>query len=104
MIHKRHAIDGNRVIVTFEIPDSVWADHIHLVGDFNDWDRQSLPFRHNGRDGWQVELELERGGEYHFRYLVDGDHWRSDRHADRHVVGADGSYHSVVIAQVPQAG
>jgi 1,4-alpha-glucan branching enzyme len=103
MIHKRHSIDGNGVIVTFEIPGSVWADRIHLVGDFNGWDRQSLPFRHNRRDDWQVEVELERGHEYHFRYLVDGDHWRSDRHADGQAVGSDGAYDSVVIAQLPQA-
>jgi 1,4-alpha-glucan branching enzyme len=102
MIRKRHSTNGDRVIVTFEIPDSVWADHINLVGDFNDWDRESLPLRHNGRGCWQVEVELERGREYHFRYLVDGDNWRSDRHADRHVVGADGAYDSVVIAQLPQ--
>jgi 1,4-alpha-glucan branching enzyme len=103
MIHKRHSVDGEGVIVTFEIPGSVWADSIHLVGDFNGWDRQSLPFRHNRRDDWQVEVELERGREYRFRYLVDGDQWRSERHADRHAVGADGVYDSVVIAQLPKA-
>ena len=104
MIHKRHSSDGNGVIVTFEIPGSVWADRIHLVGDFNDWDQESLPFRYNRQDDWQVEVELEQGREYHFRYLVDGDHWRSDRHADCQVVGTDGVYDSVVIAQLPQAG
>jgi 1,4-alpha-glucan branching enzyme len=92
------------VLVTFEIPDSVWADRMHLVGDFNDWDRESLPFHHNGRALWQVEIELEQGGEYRFRYLIDGEHWRSDRHADRHVAGEDGVYDSVVIAQLPRAG
>ena len=92
------------MIVTFEIPDSVWADRMHLVGDFNGWDRESLPFRHNGRDVWQVEIELEQGGEYHFRYLIDGDHWRSDYQADRHAAGADGVNDSVVIAQLPRAG
>ena len=104
MINKRPSHNKNKVIVTFEIPDSVWADRMHLVGDFNDWDRESLPFHHNGRDLWQVEIELERGGEYHFRYLIDGAHWRSDYHADRHTEGADGVNDSVVIAQLPRAG
>jgi 1,4-alpha-glucan branching enzyme len=103
MIHKRLSADGDRVIVTFEIPGSVWADRIHLVGDFNDWDRESLPLYHNGRDHWQVEVDLDRGVEYHFRYLIDGDHWRSDRHADLHALGSDGVFDSVVIAQLPQA-
>jgi hypothetical protein len=103
MIHKRLSADENNVIVTFEIPDSVWADCIHLVGDLNDWNRESLPLRHTGGDVWQLEVELERGREIHFRYLVDGAHWRSDRHADAHVAGEDGAYDSVVIAQLPQA-
>ena len=61
MIHKRPSKNKDRVIVTFEIPSSIWADQIHLVGDFNDWDRRSLPFHQNGQDDWRVEVELEVG-------------------------------------------
>jgi 1,4-alpha-glucan branching enzyme len=104
MIHKRMSKNGDKVIVAFEIPGSVWADQIHLVGDFNDWNRESLPLRRNGRDDWRVEVELDRGREYHFRYLIDGDNWRSEWRADRHVAGSDGAYDSVVIAQLPQVG
>jgi len=111
MIHKRPSTDESKVVITFEIPGSVWADRIHLVGDFNSWDRQSLPFRLTRQDTWQVELELEQGREYRFRYLVDGADWRSDRHADLHTLGSDGALDSVIItettqvvrAQLPQA-
>ena len=72
MIHKQPSSDGDKVIVTFEIPGSVWADRITLVGDFNNWDQESLPFHHNRRDDRQVRVELEPGREYRFRYLVDG--------------------------------
>ncbi len=104
MINKRPSGSKDKVLVTHEIPDSVWADRLHLVGDFDDWDRESLPFHHNGRDLWQVEIELEQGGEYHLRCLVDGEYWRSDRHAGRHAAGEDGMCDSVVTAQLPQAG
>jgi len=97
MIHKRPSADENKIIVTFEIPGSVWAECIHLVGDFNDWDQKNLPFRHTREGTWQVELELDRGQEYHFRYLIDGDHWRSDWHADLYTAGADGAFNSVII-------
>ena len=105
MIYKRPSTDQDHVVITFEIPGSVWADRIHLVGDFNEWDRENLPFHLTRREIWQVELELERGREYHFRYLVDGAYWRSDRHADLHTLGADGLLDSVVItgATRPQA-
>ena len=50
----------------------------------------------------EVELELEQGREYHFRYLVDGADWRSDRHADGHVPGSDGLLNAVVITDSPR--
>ncbi len=98
MIHKRPSTDAGKVVVTCEIPGSIWADQIHLVGDFNRWDRESLPFRPTRQETWQVELELNRGGEYRFRYLIDGLQWRSDCHADLHKLGSDGVFDSVVIA------
>mgnify|MGYP001829210646 FL=1 len=102
MIHKRPSDHEGKVVIVFEIPGSVWADQIHLVGDFNGWDRKSLPFRYTRQDSWRVELELDRGGEYHFRYLIDGEDWRSDRHADRHKAGPDGVSDSIVNAQPPR--
>jgi hypothetical protein len=45
-------------------------------------------------------VELDRGCEYRFRYLVDRQYWRSDWHADRHVAGDDGISHSVVVAEL----
>jgi 1,4-alpha-glucan branching enzyme len=97
MITKRPSTAEGKIVITFEIPGSVWADRIHLVGDFNDWDQESLPFRLTRRERWQVELELDQGREYHFRYLVDGVHWRSDRHADLHTLGSDGMLDSVIL-------
>ncbi len=98
MIYKRPSTDEGKILITFEIPGSVWADQIHLVGDFNNWDREGLPFQLTRQDTWQVELELDRGGEYRFRYLIDGHHWHSDRHADLYMLGPDGMLDSVVIA------
>lgn len=56
LIRKRHSAHG-KMIITFEIPGTIWAESVNLVGDFNNWDRVSLPFR-RGRDGnWRVEVE-----------------------------------------------
>ena len=101
MIHKTMSTKENKVLVRFEIPGSVWAERINLVGDFNDWNRESLPFRHSRDENWFVELELDRGQEYRFRYLIDGDYWGYDWHADKHLHGADGSCDSIVIAEIP---
>ena len=91
------------VIVSFEIPGSIWADQIHLVGGFNAWDRKSLPFRLTRQDTWRVQLQLEQGREYLFRYLVDGADWCNDCHTDGHAPGSDGRSDAIVIADLPQA-
>ena len=88
--------------MTFEIPGTIWVERLNLVGDFNNWDHESLPFRYNREENWQVEVELEAGPEYRFRYLFDGDQWRDDWHADKCTMDPHGKYHSsIVIAQVP---
>ena len=38
MIYKEPLPDGEHVRVTFELPSSLWAERVNLVGDFNDWD------------------------------------------------------------------
>lgn len=100
MIKKSLSTDTNKVIVTFEIPGAVWAERINLVGDFNDWDRDSLPFRFDRKGNWSIELELDQGREYRFRYLMDGDYWTYDWRADRHTLSVDGCFDSVVVARM----
>jgi 1,4-alpha-glucan branching enzyme len=100
MIHKRPSPSPGKVLVAFEIPGTVWAERINLVGDFNDWDRESLPLQLGRNENWRVELELDEGTEYRFRYLMDGDYWGYDWHADKHLTGADGSCDSVIVAEL----
>jgi 1,4-alpha-glucan branching enzyme len=101
MIQKRPSHNPGKVIVTFQIPGAVWADRIHLLGEFNGWSRDSLPLRPNRNGQWEVEVELEAGREYRFRYLIDGEYYGYDWQADKHLVGADGRCDSVVLASSP---
>jgi 1,4-alpha-glucan branching enzyme len=67
------------------------------VGDFNDWNETATPMMRDLSAGlWRVRLELDRGREYQFRYLVDGSTWHNDWHADRYVPNIHGSDNSVV--------
>jgi hypothetical protein len=75
MIYKRKTERGDRPLISFEIPGSLWVERIHVVGDLYDWDRASLPFRLTRQGNWQIEIELDSGREYRFRYLVDGERW-----------------------------
>ncbi|MBU0491368.1 MAG: isoamylase early set domain-containing protein [Chloroflexi bacterium] len=98
MITKTFVPNSTRVRVTFEVPSSIWAETIHLVGDFNDWDQRAHPLKksRNGDAAWRVTLDLEPGRAYQFRYLVDGREWHNDWQADAYVPNPFGGDNSVV--------
>lgn len=98
MIYKEPLTESDKVRVTFELPSSLWAERVNLVGDFNDWDttRDAMQqSRHNGN--WRITLALPAGREYQFRYLVNGRDWHNEWHADKYVANKYGTDNSVVI-------
>ena len=94
---RKQPLSGGKVAVTFELPASIWADTIYLVGDFNQWDTRSLPMKQRHSDGiWTITLPLETGQEYQYRYLVNGTDWQNDLQADRYTPNPYSSENSVV--------
>jgi 1,4-alpha-glucan branching enzyme len=97
MIKKEPAEKEGLVRVVFELPSTMWAERVNLVGDFNDWDTTAIPMTRNRSDAnWKAAVELAGGQRYRFRYLVDGKEWLNDWHADDHDENPYGSYDSVV--------
>lgn len=97
MIRKEPVTGKGQVRVTFELPSTMWAERVNLVGDFNDWDTTATPMTHNRSDAnWKVTIELEAGRRFRFRYLIDGKEWLNDWHADDHLENPYGSFDSVV--------
>jgi 1,4-alpha-glucan branching enzyme len=97
MIYKDPLPDGENVRVTFEMPSSVWAERVNLVGDFNGWDTgkdEMQQARSNGN--WRITLVLPKGREFQFRYLVNGRDWHNDWHADSYASNKFGTDNSVV--------
>ena len=80
--------------VTFRIgkPAAQAVNTVHLVGDFNAWDRQATPMTALKNGEFTVMLELATAmPEYQFRYLYDGCRWENDWEADGYVTnGVDG--------------
>ena len=81
MIRKQISPIPGCVRVCFELPAHMWADHITLVGDFNNWDRHATPLKQDRDGSWRVVLDLASGKLFAFRYLIDGN-WQTDIHAD----------------------
>ena len=99
MIHKTFVKtkEGPVARVTFALPDSMWADEVYLVGDFNAWNRTSHPFQ-RGRGGhWVLTVDLELGRAYQFRYLRDGRDWMNERQADCFVPNLYGTDSFVIV-------
>lgn len=71
--------------VTFYTPDSLQADTVHLVGDFNNWSEIDTPMKQLKDGRFSVTLDLETDREYQFRYLVNGTEWHNDWEADKYV-------------------
>jgi 1,4-alpha-glucan branching enzyme len=63
-------VDDNIYVFYFDDP---YARQVFLVGDFNNWNPYSHPFKRN-RDGlWEIEIDLAEG-DYSYRFIVDGQH------------------------------
>ena len=83
--------------VTFIISDTIQAETVHLVGDFNQWDEKSTPMKQEKNGQFSVALELKTECEYQFRYLVNGTEWHNDWQADRYVPNPFSGDNSVVV-------
>lgn len=69
----------------------------NACGDFNNWDKTSTPMK-QAKDGrWQVDVKLEAGREYQFRYFVNEDEWHNDGNADKYAAHPYGGENSAVI-------
>jgi hypothetical protein len=102
MIYKVAAARPGYVRILFELPPCIWADHVAVVGDFNQWRATATPMQQD-RDGvWQAAIELPHHTRSEFRYLVDG-RWMTDYHADGCVSRVFGTDNSVVVATLDPA-
>jgi len=73
--------------VTFQIPKevSVGAKAVNLVGEFNDWDMNSIPMTSYKNGSFSVTVDLDVNKEYQFRYLINGVDWKNDQEADTYI-------------------
>ena len=53
------------------------AESVALVGDFNDWNKDSHPLKRDKQGSWRITLAL-RSGYFQYQLLVDGKKWILD--------------------------
>ncbi|PJF41244.1 MAG: glycoside hydrolase [Chloroflexi bacterium] len=102
MFEKACSEDEPTCKVTFYFPSqlsktSVLAETVNLVGDFNGWSETETPMTKLEDGRFSVTLELERGREYQFRYLVNHSEWHNDWQADKYVPNPFMGDNSVIV-------
>jgi 1,4-alpha-glucan branching enzyme len=86
--------------VTFRISEEIGnsAGTAHVVGEFNNWDSVYTPMKKLKTGAFTTTLDLEKGREYQFRYLLDNKIWENDADADKYVLTPFGDCENSVIA------
>lgn len=97
MLKKQYKPEEDICKVTFYTPAAIEAESVTLVGDFNDWDEQNTPMEALQDGRFKVTLDLDKGQEYEFRYLVNGVEWHNDWEADKYVPNSFSGDNSVVM-------
>lgn len=85
--------------VTFIMPKeaAASAENVHLVGDFNNWGKKPLPLKKLKNGTFKITVDLPKGREYQYRYLVNKTDWENDWEADKYVPSPYGTDNSVVV-------
>jgi hypothetical protein len=97
-IKKKYIESRNICEVTFTLPGeaSLKARTVSVVGDFNGWKKEATFLKKQENGDFTATLQLDPGKEYRFRYLIDGQRWENDWHADKYVRSPYGVEDSVV--------
>ncbi len=85
-INKKYSQNKKVCRVTFMLPKEICDnfEEVSVVGDFNNWDPHQHKFSQKNSDGSSnIELVLEAGKEYQFRYLCNGQTWLNEPEADK---------------------
>ncbi len=85
--------------VHFKLPKEAVdnAATVHLVGDFNNWEIGATPMKRNKDGSFAVQLDLDTGRDYEFRYVVDEIIWINDWEADRYEFNTVGNCENSVV-------
>ena len=70
---------------------------IYLAGDFNDWNYEETKLRRQKDGRYATTLDLETGGEYAYRFVLDGEVWENDFCADKYVPSGIGAVENSVV-------
>jgi len=89
----------NTCKVTFCLPHEAVRDaqSVCVAGEFNNWNIYANPLKRRKDGSFSLTLELVRGREYQFRYLIDDMYWENDWAADKYMASTFGDCDNSVV-------
>jgi len=70
------------------------AHRVNLVGDFNNWNKESLPAKKGSQGTWKVKVNL-KPGKYQYKFFVDSNWW-NDPKAETQTPNPFGTQNSII--------
>jgi hypothetical protein len=87
--------DLTAVVLDVEIPN---AQQVSVVGDWNNWNPEAQELKKSTNGSlWVIEMELEKGREYRYQFVIDGEEWVPDPDAEIKVDDGFGGINSVLV-------
>jgi hypothetical protein len=84
------------VTISFQAPQ---ARKVSLAGDFNKWSTEKGLMKKESNGVWTLEVPLEPG-TYHYMFVVDGEVWVTDPHAESYRDDGFGNKNSVLRVSI----
>jgi serine protease AprX len=73
------------------------ARQVAVIGDFNDWNPRMLAMGASEQGCWHALMPRPAPGEYHYKFLVDGDRWLDDPENGLKAIDGYGGFNSVLM-------
>lgn len=100
MIKKKYFKTNDTCEVTFELPE-IEAESVALVCEHNEWTPVEMK---KAKDGtFRTKIKVDKNSRYQYRFLVEGQTWENDDHADDYVSNRFGTRNCVVDTTQAQA-
>jgi len=72
-------------------------DTVHIVGEFNNWNKAATSMKNLKNGSFKATLDLEKNNEYQYRYLINKKEWKNDSTADKYIYSAYGDCDNSVV-------
>jgi 1,4-alpha-glucan branching enzyme len=97
---RKQYLKGNKICrTTFRLSKvaAQGADKVSLLGDFNNWEANSHTMKKLKNGDFTMQIELQAGREYLFRYFIDDKRWENDPNADKYIKSPFGDCDNSVV-------